>query len=977
MQKRCNFAIFIENVAVENATPLVFKDPHLIGRRLTVKNCDGVMLGCNHNTYIMAIWGMNIWDVDIPCYVFVEDTEQFMQDNTQGIEILFHLPALPFLATNMDKTASRVWTNLRRHFDGIERLLWKNIKGLQGATQSMKEIQHFINVDGVIEMLQKNRLAKKFLDDRELLPENAVQEFSLLCLSLKERFRLNPLAWDNPNPRVETQPAAPPAQPPLPPLPIAAVAPPEDLDPNDAAFAEANPIALAVVPRAMGRPRYSVAEAKLANEKRNDVTFAKSQIRIATQLLAQHNLVHGGMSLREAFKKVGEKRKPTTVLGNINVTKKQKVVLFTECVETVFPSLWTVLLGIDMAFMSFQAAATLRSFVGSQFMQPPREWVSDYGRILSSECETEFQVVPKGSEQHPTLTERDDGGGRPLTSRHAISTSLERLLRWHIIGAIAEGHDLRPYLIDSAEGKVLQYKITFDTTQTCKQDLFMMGVIPHSFPLSASQRTINGNVQSANNVLILCLAYIGESTHVIQKAVPGLRQDVLRLSTTGTNVVLSGGVELRFRVEFHVAADLKALWLALGLKNFVCPFCVQTSFNENIDSNFETRELVGCLGVPSQRVHLCSLHATLRIVERLIKNAASFVYQHTEKKFRMKKLNELSKLLETRLQRKKFKITVTSKADAASEELPSDEVFIDNDEGLGKNVGDLVKNNVLIKLSALTGSQAVKIIKDASIYEAIITITEQPCSCRILRRNANLAGKLPIQIQQISCRLCIVKKVWSVFATEIFPLVRSIVTPQSLLDALEIGENAVNQEVERIQALALAWLTSYVRVYGKCVTPYVHVIGRHLHHMLSRDSGFTIGTWSQQGFEACHKLVRKILNRKTAHGGGRARLDGESLSPLLQVLQHVYRTKWGMLRHVLSRKPQGFENLNPLFEAVYQDLHLRFEAVDRSYAESHPDRDIKNYIARSCKSALKDAWKREKANLLDDGTDDSETEVEH
>jgi hypothetical protein len=84
-----------------------------------------------------------------------------------------------------------------------------------------------------------------------------------------------------------------------------------------------------------------------------------------------------------------------------------------------------------------------------------------------------------------------------------------------------------------------------------------------------------------------------------------------------------------------------------------------------------------------------------------------------------------------------------------------------------------------------------------------------------------------------------------------------------------------------------------------------------------------------------------------------------------------------MLRHVLSRKPQGFENLNPLFEAVYQDLHLRFEAVDRSYAESHPDRDIKNYIARSCKSALKDAWKREKANLLDDGTDDSETEVEH
>jgi hypothetical protein len=96
VQKRCFFAIFIENVAVEKATPLVFKDPHLIGRRLTVENCDGVMLGCDHNTYIVAIWSMNIWDKDIPCYVFVEETEQFMQNTTQGKDKLFHLPALPF-----------------------------------------------------------------------------------------------------------------------------------------------------------------------------------------------------------------------------------------------------------------------------------------------------------------------------------------------------------------------------------------------------------------------------------------------------------------------------------------------------------------------------------------------------------------------------------------------------------------------------------------------------------------------------------------------------------------------------------------------------------------------------------------------------------------------------------------------------------------------------------------------------------------
>ena len=152
----------------------------------------------------------------------------------------------------------------------------------------------------------------------------------------------------------------------------------------------------------------------------------------------------------------------------------------------------------------------------------------------------------------------------------------------------------------------------------------------------------------------------------------------------------------------------------------------------NISASLEVRELSGCLGVPSNRVHLCSLHATLRIVERLVKNAASFVYQHTDKKERNKKLSTLSTLIESSLNRKKFKITVASKEGEKSEEMPTDEVFIDNDDALGSNIGLLMKNNVLIKLSALTGSQAVKILEgkrvegkdNESIYLKIIDITE-------------------------------------------------------------------------------------------------------------------------------------------------------------------------------------------------------------------------------------------------------------
>jgi hypothetical protein len=218
-----------------------------------------------------------------------------------------------------------------------------------------------------------------------------------------------------------------------------------------------------------------------------------------------------------------------------------------------------------------------------------------------------------------------------------------------------------------------------------------------------------------------------------------------------------------------------------------------------------------------------------------------------------------------------------------------------------------------------------------------------------------------------------VTKVWTVFATQIFPLVRSVSTPKSLTDAMTVGADAVKQELDRIQALALDWLTSYVRVYGKCVTPYIHVLGRHLHHMLSANGGFSMGNWSQQGFEACHKLVRKILNRKTAHGGGRKREDGEPLiSPLLQVLQHVYRTKWGVLRHVICRPPSLVNAENPLYDAVLLDLRARFEEVDLSYAMKYPDRNIPKYIHRSCKSSLTQAWKRKSLIDTDGEDDDSE-----
>ena len=59
----------------------------------------------------------------------------------------------------------------------------------------------------------------------------------------------------------------------------------------------------------------------------------------------------------------------------------------------------------------------------------------------------------------------------------------------------------------------------------------------------------------------------------------------------------------------------------------------------------------------------------------------------------------------------------------SEEALPVDEVFIDNDASLGSNIGPLF-NNVHVKLSALTGSQAIKVLEKEEIYMGIINLSE-------------------------------------------------------------------------------------------------------------------------------------------------------------------------------------------------------------------------------------------------------------
>jgi hypothetical protein len=47
--------------------------------------------------------------------------------------------------------------------------------------------------------------------------------------------------------------------------------------------------------------------------------------------------------------------------------------------------------------------------------------------------------------------------------------------------------------------------------------------------------------------------------------------------TNGLSLGMEGMVDVVLQLDIHIAADLKALWLALGLPNFVCTECCAAS----------------------------------------------------------------------------------------------------------------------------------------------------------------------------------------------------------------------------------------------------------------------------------------------------------------------------------------------------------------------------------------------------------------
>jgi len=633
--------------------------------------------------------------------------------------------------------------------DHIRAIKWSVTREIPGFREEMKTHQHFVSAEGVRRLILKNFEAGRFFKGRvpALTRAQALAQFDDFVTVMTAR-----MVAEGPDPFAqlfgpgiaaggmgEVAAAAPMAVPALPheAANAQAVAAPAGGDPPPA------------VQRGRGRPKRTHDQLVAANNVRASVKAADAQFRLARQLLERHNAQHdGGMGLDKAVEIKQGRRDALQQAQKAKLTAAEdarKDKAFLERAVELFPKLWTVLLGQDLAFVSQAGAHIMRLFSGAKVLQPPREWIEDYSKMLNSMAKDAFGVSPDDGEYHDMCRYLEWKGSKELTNKDVVHTRFKDMLYWHVLGSVAEGYDLTPYLKPAGETPAeasarpkLVYKITFDTTQTCKQDLFMMGLSPHTFPVSqglngsrvprkATERAkANENFQSANNVLVLCLAHLAESKEVIEFAVPALESEVLRISRDGFKLYL-GGSEFTFRMDFHIAADMSALWAALEFKNFSCVFCTREDTRSSVAAVCHRREPSFLLGVPSSKIHLCSLHAVLRIVERLVKNQAVVAYNHSDTRVRNKKLKNLTQYLEKALHRKKVKIHVVGEKESEPVPIymmPEDGHFFSSDDLFGRNVIGLRPKDRALKMSALTGAQASKIISNKAIYDKIIKLTE-------------------------------------------------------------------------------------------------------------------------------------------------------------------------------------------------------------------------------------------------------------
>ena len=177
-----------------------------------------------------------------------------------------------------------------------------------------------------------------------------------------------------------------------------------------------------------------------------------------------------------------------------------------------------------------------------------------------------------------------------------------------------------------------------------------------------------------------------------------------------------------------------------------------------------------------------------------LKNAATHAVSQRDKN---KRINALKIYLTKALKRKKFVITTNVREVVGEPDLMEEDLILFQGNGaLGRNVSQIVKRNIFIKLSALTGPQARAILTQG-YYKTISDITEKACTCAARQRRIAETGTAG----SATCRKCKVLGVWEMFANVINPLISAKGIPERLKPHVKNADRLEQADISTIMPL--------------------------------------------------------------------------------------------------------------------------------------------------------------------------------
>ena len=388
------------------------------------------------------------------------------------------------------------------------------------------------------------------------------------------------------------------------------------------------------------------------------------------------------------------------------------------------------------------------------------------------------------------------------------------------------------------------------------------------------------SVQSENDIWWLAAFEVAKEDHGILKAFFNLTEipDVIRRQSNGEKLHVDGYGD--FTVEWHLAGDLKTLKCMYGVSNaanakFPCLYCMHGRTKESSGRNVWDNGIgnnaapsrdgmlrVGgdwvpkdvnwdpILPIPLSRVHFCTLHAFVRIVEKIVYAYICFAYTMQPKEESERACKELEKVL-------------------SEIGLHGGNVHIKKDEKKSGATGD-------IPCKPCFGGAKARNFFSAPRNEQGEVITRFPQRFDGWKK---VHYAVPDRTNNGTTRIA-KARVW-LELNSLALLLQKLSFEASDADNYKTAVDAF------YNAMANAW-------GAHNITPYMHILKVHGPYFAKEGS---LAIWSTQGMERSHWQARCGFQRATDHGGGRGietlTEDGSShhiaSNPMVQMLQWWYR----------------------------------------------------------------------------------------